>query len=159
MTECKHCQKPMLERVYFGRPVVYCSEACKRKYQTASQRRPPPPRDCVICGKTFATSQAKAKTCSKECRKVHQAATLAAWLEAHPGHYSAANARAYDRRRKAEGHEQPKRLPRVQWLTGSCKWCGDDIKVHPTIEPKRMYCNVTCMRDDRAYAKEIKESQ
>lgn len=159
MIECKHCSKPMLERTVYGRPVVYCSTTCKRQHETALQRRPPPPRDCVICGKTFATSQARAKTCSKECRKKHSAAMLADWLARHPGHYRRINAEAYDRRRKAEGHEQPKRMPRVQWLTGSCKWCGDDIKVHPTIRPSRVYCNITCRREDQAYAKQCREDE
>ncbi len=158
VTECRHCSKPMLHRMAFGRPVVYCSTTCKRRYETKSRLKPPlPPRPCVVCGVEYLPPQPTAKVCGSECRKKHAATRLSVWVAERPGYYKASSAKGYDRRRQEAGHDKPKRMPRVEWLTGSCRWCGDDIKVHPTREP-RVYCNVTCRREDQAYAKEIKET-
>jgi hypothetical protein len=156
MIECRHCQRPMLPRVGFGRVAVYCGQTCKRQHETQSKRKPPlEPRPCIVCGKQYMPVQVTSKVCGTQCRKKHNANRLSAWIAERPGYYKHSNAQCYDRRRKAAGHEQPKRQPRVQWLTGSCRWCGEDIKVHPTRTSK-VYCDIICRREDEAYARECK---
>ena len=63
---CVECGTEFLPRMGNAR---FCSNACYRAKVNRGRAHPPPPRQCVICGSTFSTSQAGKRACSPDCKK------------------------------------------------------------------------------------------
>lgn len=66
--KCKHCGKPLT-----GKRTVFCSDQCNKRHQQKLARKPQPPKECIICGKTFTPRNVFQLCCSKECSAKHKA--------------------------------------------------------------------------------------
>lgn len=95
---CRHCGAEfMAPAINRGRPVVFCSEACRRaaaadQMRTWRAAHPPSSRGdhrealCITCGKPFTPPRRQAGRytgfCSEECRHARKLEHLRRWREA-----------------------------------------------------------------------------